>query len=83
MAANNKGKPKDQWKPPPGFKSAMGKARDKAREESVAPKSKVNSVDGESENSASDDDTYSQVGGSFAIKALTQFVSAPITVDLR
>lgn len=83
MAANNKGKPKDQWKPPPGYKSAMGKARDKAREESVARKAKVNSVTGDAEDSASDDDTYSQVGGSFAIRALTQFASPPITAINR
>ena len=50
MAASNTGKPKDQWKPPPGYKSAMGKARDKARDESVARKSKVNLVTGDAED---------------------------------
>ena len=69
MAANNKGKPKDQWKPPLGCKSAMGKARGKAREareESVARKAKVNSITGDGDP-ASDDDTYSHVGRSVAI----------------
>ena len=30
-AACNKGKPKNEWKPPEGYKSAIGKARDAAR----------------------------------------------------
>ena len=31
MKRANVGKPKDQWKPPEAFKSALGKARDAAR----------------------------------------------------
>ena len=31
-APHNKNKPKDKWSPPPGYKSALGKARDAARD---------------------------------------------------
>ena len=75
MAVANVCQPKNEWKLPPGYKSAVGKARDKARGLSLAGKTKVNSVTGEADDSASDDDTYSQEGGSFAIRAPTPFAS--------
>lgn len=76
-APNNKGKPKKDWKPPVGYKSALGKARDAARAEEakkkgtvasmVAPKARRQEEDTASED---DDGEYSQVGRSFQICAL-------------
>ena len=54
------GKPKPEWKPPQGYKSALGKARDEAK----AKTKEVNYVTdrGDDDDSASDDDdAYSQV----------------------
>ena len=72
MKKSNVGKAMADWKPPHGYKSALGNARDEAK----AKANKDNSViDNETENdSASEnDDTYSQVGQSFSIQALTPF----------
>ena len=43
-APNNKGKPKKDWKPPQGYKSALGKARDAARALEAKKKVSVDSV---------------------------------------
>ena len=72
MKKANMGKPKPEWKPPQGYKSALGKARDEAK----AKAKTVNSMTdrGDADDSASDDDdAYSQVEQSFSIKALTPF----------
>ena len=72
MKKANVGKSKPDWKPPQGYKSALGKARVEAK----ARAKKVNStIDNETENDSAseDDDTYSQVGQSFTMHALTPF----------
>ena len=68
MKKANVGKPKADWKPPQGYKSALGKARDEAK----AKAKKVNSMtdlENENDSASEDDDTYSQVGQSFSIQA--------------
>ena len=70
MKKANLGETNADWKPPQGHKSALGKARDEAK----TTAKKVNSmIDNETENDSAseDDDTYSQVGQSFSIQALT------------
>ena len=80
MKDANPGKPQADWKLPAGYKSALAKARDKAKLE----KSKVAAITHDHEDSASDDDdSYSQVRGSFAIKAITPFTPAPIAAINR
>ena len=72
MKKANVGKPKADWKPPQGYISALGNARDEAK----AKAKKVKSIiDNETENDSAseDDDTYSQVGQSFTAHALTPF----------
>ena len=72
MKKANVGKPKDQWKPPEGYKSALGHARDAARAAEQKSK-KVAALEG-GEDSASDDesDLSSNHGGSFRVFALTR-----------
>ena len=72
MKKANVGKTKADWKPPQGYRSALGKARDKAK----AKAKKVNSMianEIENDSTSDDDDTYSQAGQSFSIQALTPF----------
>ena len=69
---NNKGKQKKDWKPPQGYKSALGRARDAARALEAKTKGSVASmVAQEDVDTASEDDgEYSQVGRSLRIAAL-------------
>ena len=74
MADANFGKPKDSWKPPEGYKSALGKARDaqKAKEAKDKKKKKVSAVAQEFvsvEDTASDSDGDMSERG-FSIAAL-------------
>ena len=76
MKKANAGKPKPEWTPPQGYKSALGKARDEAK----AKAKKINSVtdrEDDDDSASDDDDAYSQVEQAFSIKALTPF--QPIT----
>ena len=70
-APHNKNKPRDKWSPPPGYKSALGKARNKARD--AAKKScAIQALAGipDTEDIASEDDgLVSQAGGSFSMFA--------------
>ena len=54
MRRANVGKPKDQWKPPEGYKSALGKARDAARAKEKKPK--VASLESGYDTASDDDD---------------------------
>ena len=69
MEDANKGKPKKEWKPPKGYKSAIGKARDAAkakRTSSPRPiKSMVHSADDRDDDTASQISEYSASGRSF------------------
>ena len=72
MKKADMGKPKADWKPPQGYNSALGKARDEAK----AKAKKVNSMtnfENENDTASEDDNTYSQVGQSFSMQALTPF----------
>ena len=66
MRDANVGKPKDQWKPPAGYKSALGKAREAQKTKNNADKKKINAVVPD-DDSDSDSD-LSEVG--FSINAL-------------
>ena len=44
MRDANVGKPKDQWKPPNGYKSALGKAREAQKAKNNSDKKKINAV---------------------------------------
>ena len=72
-APHNKGKPADKRTPPPGYKSALGKARDEAKAKLAKTESKVAALT-EADDTASDDDDgdFSQAGGSFRMFALRQ-----------
>ena len=73
MRKANVGKPKDQWKPPEGYKSALGRARDEARA-AEQKKKKVASLETGSDTASDDDecDFGSEHGGSFRVYALTR-----------
>ena len=62
-----------KWKPPSGYKSALGKARDAMKATAAKTKGKVSAVresdDTASEDGDSDEDAFSQCG-TFVIKAL-------------
>ena len=76
MRKANPGKERKDWKPPEGYKSALGKARDAAR--AADQKRKVASLQGE--DTASDDDDCdfgSEHGGTFVVQALTRHQSLP------
>ena len=82
MADANVGKPKDQWKPPEGYKSAIGKARDAARiAQGIKPKvkakpaarRKVNSVVENDDNDTASDSDFTEGEGDRPIKALRRF----------
>ena len=60
MKTHNGSKPKSEWKVPPGYKSAIGKARDKAKAE-LAKKGRVNAV-------TDNEDTASEGGESDSAK---------------
>ena len=77
MAKENGSKPKEQWRPPAGYKSALGRARD---EQKAQDKKKVAAMQLQEEDTASADgfDNYSDVDGgersrSFGITALRAF----------
>ena len=76
-APNNKGKPKKDWKPPPGYKSALGKARDAARAKEAKTRGTVASMIEPDTASEDDDGEYSQVGRSFRIAALRPDFQSP------
>ena len=70
-APHNKGKEKSKHTPPPGYKSALGKARDAARaaEKKKPPVAALREK--EAEDTASDNDSeYSMVGRKFTMHAL-------------
>ena len=69
MDDHNKGTPADKRRPPPGYKSALAKARDKAREDEKKTKKIAALTEGE-DTASEDDDSFSQVGGSFNIHAI-------------
>ena len=72
-APHNKGKPKDKWSPPPGYKSALGKARDAARGAEKKKNGAIQALSGlpDAEDTASEDDgEFSNVGSSFSMCAL-------------
>ena len=69
-APHNKGKPKSQWSPPPGYKSALGKARDAAKALEAKKKSPVAALTEAGDTASEDDGEDSQVGTSFRICAL-------------
>ena len=72
MRKANPGKERKDWKPPEGYKSALGKARDAARA-AEDKKKKIASLAGE--DTASDDDECdfgSEHGGTFTVNALTK-----------
>ena len=78
-APDNKGKPKTQWTPPPGYKSALGKARDAAKAQEAKKKSPVAAPTVAEDTASEDDGEYSQVGTSFRICALRQPVKKSAT----
>ena len=72
-APHNKNKPKDKWSPPPGYKSALGKARDAARDAEKKKNSATQALTGvpDAEVTANEGDgEFSQVGGRFSMCAL-------------
>ena len=89
MAKANVGFAKKDWKPPPGYKSAIGKARDAARAKlkdapkpkaKAAPKRKINAVRSDDEDTASDSDLSDGEGQPIAalrrFKTVTNGVSS-------
>ena len=78
MKKANVGRPKDQWKPPEGYKSALGKARDLARAAEKKNK-KVAALETGSDTASDDDcDFGSEHGGSFrVVAALTRVKPLP------
>ena len=86
MSKHNKGTEKSLWKPPPGYKSALAKARDiaKAKAKSDPPKiAAVTAHNSDQDNDTGSEDNYSVVDGhrSFKICALRDRAlhQAPIT----
>ena len=79
MRKANVGKKREEWKPPPGYKSALGKARDAAKAADEKRK-KVASMEGGEDTASEDDDCDfgSEHGGSFTINALTRMRSLPM-----
>ena len=86
MKDANVGKPKDQWKPPPDYKSAIGKARDAARiaqgiplkpkaKAKAAVRRKVNSVIENEDIDTASDSEFSESEGRRSCQALTRFRS--------
>ena len=69
MDDHNKDTPADKRRPPPGYKSALAKARDKAREDEKKTK-KIAALTESEDTASEDDDSFSQVGGRFNIHAI-------------
>ena len=67
MRKTNVGIPKDKWKPPEGYKSALGRARDAARNKSPG---KVNAITSDAEDTASDSDLSDADSINFNIRAM-------------
>ena len=67
MKDNNKGVAQKDWKIPAGYKSAIGKARDAQKAAAAKKKGTVNALmnDDTASEGDSDDDNFSQRGGSF------------------
>ena len=62
-APHNKGKPADKRTPPPGYKSAIGKARDAAKAKLAKDKSRVAALTEAKDTTSYDDDgEFSQAG---------------------
>ena len=63
MRKANVGISKDKWKPPQGYKSAIGRARDAARaKEATGSKKKIAAVTAEDDDTGSEDN-YSVADG--------------------
>ena len=80
MRRANVGKPKEQWKPPEGYKSALGKARDAARAKEKKPK--VASLESGYDTASDDDDcdfgsAHGDGSGTFRVAALTRLKPSP------
>ena len=82
MRDANVGKPKDQWKPPEGYKSAIGKARDAARallgpkpkaKAKSGAKRRVNSVVENDEDDTASESDFSDGDGNRPNYALRRF----------
>ena len=74
MSKHNGSKPKKEWRPPPGYKSAIGRARDAAKaKEAAGTKKKMAAV------TADDDDTGSEDNYSFADGRTNSFRICAIT----
>ena len=70
------------WKPPAGYKSAIGKARDAFKAAALKKKSgKVSALRDESEDTASEDE-YSNAGD-FSIHAVTSTRFQPVSRGIR
>ena len=80
MAKANVGKARKDWKPPEGYKSALGRARDAAKAAEAKKKKKVAALSGdETEDTASDsedDCQFSECG--FRACALTRHRSSQL-----
>ena len=81
MEKSTVGKPKAQWKPPPGYKSAIGKARDALKEAEKRKAGKVGSFRGD--DTASEASEFSDGEGvpSFAIKSMRPVAAIAETSD--
>ena len=67
MKKANVGVSKDKWKPPVGYKSALGRARDAARNKSPG---KVAAITADNEDTASESDFSDSDSVNFSIKAM-------------
>ena len=90
MAKANVGVAKKDWKPPPGYKSAIGKARDAARAKlkdapkpkaKAAPKRKINAVRSDDEDTASDSDLSDGEGQPIAALRRFKTVTNGVTIS--
>lgn len=81
MRKANVGKEKKDWKPPVGYKSALGKARDAARA-AEEKKKKVAALENPEDTASDDDDCDfgSEHGGSFKVAALTRTSMPRVTL---
>ena len=66
MAKANVGIPKDKWKPPEGYKSALGRARDAARKRAQ----KVSAIVADADDTASESDLSDSDSVNFSIRAM-------------
>ena len=63
MSKHNGSKPKKEWRPPPGYKNAIGRARDAAKaKEAVGTKKKMAAVTADDDDTGSEDN-YSVADG--------------------